>query len=75
VLAQPGRALVADRGGTALVGRLLDEAPGKLAAGGCVLAEIDPGQRDAFDGQLAAYGGHRLHNDLGGRVRVLEAWR
>ena len=72
---QPGRALVPDRGGTALVGRLLDEAPGKLAAGGCVpLPRIDLRQ-DAAAGQLAAYGGHRLHNDLGGRVRVLEAWR
>jgi release factor glutamine methyltransferase len=75
VLAQPSHALRAPDGGTAMVRRLLDEAPCKLAAGGCVLAEIDPGQRDAFDAQLASYAGHRFHKDLGGRLRVLEAWR
>jgi release factor glutamine methyltransferase len=75
VLAQPSHALLAGEGGTALVRRLLAEAPPKLSGGGCVLAEIDPAQRDAFEGQLAAYAGHRLHKDLGGRVRVLEAWR
>src|SRR2546423_531789 len=68
VLAQPSHALLAGEGGTALVRRLLAEAPPKLSGGGCVLAEIDPAQRDAFEGQLAAYAGHRLHKDLGGRV-------
>ena len=59
----------------ALVRRLLAEAPCKLSAAGCVLAEIDPGQQSAFGAQLAPYAGHRFHKDLGGRVRVLEAWR
>jgi release factor glutamine methyltransferase len=75
VLAQPGHALHAPDGGTALVRRLLAEAPAKLSAGGCVLAEIDPAQQGAFEAELAAYAGHRLHKDLGGRVRVLETWR
>ena len=34
-----------------------------------------PSQRDAFESELAAYAGRRLHKDLGGQVRVLEAWR
>jgi release factor glutamine methyltransferase len=75
VLAQPGHALIAAESGAALVRRLVDAAPGKLSEGGCVLAEIDPAQQDAFDAQLAGYAGHRFHKDLGGRVRVLEAWR
>ena len=75
VLAQPSHALLAPDGGTALVRRLLSGAPEKLAAAGCVLAEIDPAQRDAFAAELDAFAGHRLHSDLAGRVRVLEAWR
>jgi release factor glutamine methyltransferase len=75
VLAQPGHALLAPDGGTALVRRLLAAAPAKLSAGGCVLTEIDPAQQGAFEAELAAYAGHRLHKDLGGRVRVLETWR
>jgi hypothetical protein len=53
----------------------VDAAPGKLSEGGCVLAEIDPAQQEAFDVHLAGYAGHRFHKDLGGRVRVLEAWK
>jgi len=75
VLAQPGHALRAPEGGTAVVRRLLADAPEKLSVGGCVLVEIDPSQRDAFESELAAYAGRRLHKDLGGQVRVLEAWR
>ena len=75
VLAQPGHALRAPEGGTALVRRLLADAPRKLAEDGSVLVEIDTAQRDTFEAELAAYAGHRLHKDLGGRIRVLEAWR
>jgi ribosomal protein L3 glutamine methyltransferase len=75
VLAQPGHALLAAERGTALVRRLLAEAPRKLSEGAIVLAEIDPSQQDAFEPELAAYAGHRLHKDLTGRVRVLETWR
>lgn len=72
VLNQPSRALYAPEGGAGLIRLLLAQAPGKLAPGGAVLAEIDPAFEEAFP--LDAYAGHRLHRDLGGHVRVLEAW-
>jgi release factor glutamine methyltransferase len=74
VLAQPRRALFAAEGGAALLRRLLGEAPGKLAAGGVLLAEIDSSLREALLGGLEGYAGHRFHCDLGGHLRVLEAW-
>jgi release factor glutamine methyltransferase len=74
VLAQPGHALFAAEGGAALIRRLLGEAPARLVPGGALLAEIDPSLRDALLGGLEGYAGHRFHNDLGGRQRVLEAW-
>ena len=74
VVAQPAHALFADEAGAALVKRLLGEAPAKLAPGGAVFAEIDPSLRQALLGALGGYAGHRLHRDLGGHVRVLEAW-
>jgi release factor glutamine methyltransferase len=72
VLAQPRRALIAADRGVALVQRLLAEAPGRLAPGGTVLAEIDPAIEADLD--VGAYAGRRVHRDLGGHVRVLEAW-
>ena len=72
VLAQPRRALVAADQGAALVRRLLEVAPAKLAPGGAVLAEIDPALQASLP--VAAYAGHRFHRDLGGHIRVLEAW-
>ena len=72
VLAQPRRALFAADGGAELVSRLLQAAPSKLAPAGVVLAEISAGLAERFD--LAAYSGHRLHRDLSGQIRVLEAW-
>lgn len=74
VAAQPRHALVAGGGGVELVGRLLREAPGRLAAGGGVLAEIDPAIQEAVAPELSAYGEHRYHRDLGGHVRVVEAF-
>lgn len=75
VVAQPAAALYADGEGAALVARLLDEAPGKLNPGGRVLAELDP---SILAGASAAtnrgFAGHRVHRDLGGHERVLEAW-
>ena len=75
VVAQPARALYAEKGGAALVARLLDEAPARLAPGGRVLAELDP----AIVGGLAEqasrlFAGSRVHRDAGGHERVLEAW-
>lgn len=72
VLAQPAHALFAEQNGLALVRRLLAQAPAKLSPHGAVLVEMDPGQPEQLD--FTAYAGHRLHRDLAGRVRVLEAW-
>jgi release factor glutamine methyltransferase len=69
VTAQPASALFADDGGAALVRRFLDEAPAKLTPGGRILAEVDPSFVEAV-----APSQSRVHRDLGGHARVLEAW-
>lgn len=74
VTAQPAHALFAREGGAALIRRLLGAAPGRLVAGGVLLAEIDPSLHEALLGGLEGYAGHRFHRDLGGHLRVLEAW-
>jgi release factor glutamine methyltransferase len=74
VRAQPAHALFAGEGGAALVRRLLGAAPARLVHGGVLLAEIDPGLHDVLLGGLEGYAGHRFHRDLGGHLRVLEAW-
>ena len=74
VLAQPAHALFAAEGGAALIRRLLGAAPDRLVPGGALLAEIDPSLHDALLGGLEGYSGHRFHRDLGGHLRVLEAW-
>lgn len=75
VAAQPAGALYAAHGGAALVTRLLDEAPGRMHSGGRLLAELDPSIVDVVS-EIAArnFAGHRLHRDLGGHDRVIEAW-
>jgi release factor glutamine methyltransferase len=73
VLAQPRHALFAAEGGSALVRRLLREAPRHLSQGGLVLLEVDPGVADAVADELQSYASHRFHRDLQGHVRVLEA--
>jgi release factor glutamine methyltransferase len=76
VLAQPRTALVAGPRGSELVLQLLEQAPARLAPGGAVLAEIDPAITDeVVPAAERLYAGHRLHRDLGGKVRVLEAWK
>ena len=75
VVAQPAGALYAAEGGAALVTRLLDEAPSRLNPSGRVLAELDPAILSAVkDSAARNYGGHKVHRDLGGHERVLEAW-
>lgn len=74
VVAQPAHALFAAEGGAALIRRLLGASPGRLVPGGALLAEIDSSLRDAVLGGLEGYAGHRFHRDLGGHLRVLEAW-
>jgi release factor glutamine methyltransferase len=75
VVAQPARALYAEAGGSALVTRLLDEAPPRLNAGGRVLAELDPSILSfAVAAAARGFSGHRIHRDLAGHGRVIEAW-
>jgi release factor glutamine methyltransferase len=75
VVAQPATALYADGEGAGLVARLLDEAPGKLNPGGRVLAELDSSiLPSASAAANRGFAGHRVHRDLGGYERVLEAW-
>jgi release factor glutamine methyltransferase len=76
VLAQPHLALFAGARGSELVVALLEQAPARLAPGGAVLAEIDPLiLADVRQVAERLYAGHRLHRDLGGHERVLEAWK
>ena len=75
VVAQPARALYAEQGGAALVNRLLGAAPARLKPGGRVLAELDPSILSAaVDLASRGFAGNRVHRDVGGRERVLEAW-
>jgi release factor glutamine methyltransferase len=75
VTAQPARALYAEQGGAALVTRLLDEAPPRLNPGGRVLAELDPTVvAAAAESAGRKFAGYRVHRDLRGHERVLEAW-
>jgi methylase of polypeptide subunit release factors len=75
VVAQPNQALYAEDHGSALVARLLDEAPARINAGGRVLAELDPSiLASAVAGANRNFAGHRIHRDLAGHDRVIEAW-
>jgi release factor glutamine methyltransferase len=75
VVAQPARALYAEANGSALVTRLLAEAPARLKPGGCALAELDQSiAASAVDIANQNFAGHRIHLDLAGQQRVLEAW-
>jgi release factor glutamine methyltransferase len=75
VRAQPASALFAGEGGEELVTRLLLSAPSHLRAGGRVLVEIDPAiLAPVLATAASAYAEHRVHRDLGGHERVVEAW-
>jgi release factor glutamine methyltransferase len=75
VVAQPARAIFAEDHGSALVTRLLAESPDRLNPGGRLLAELDPSiAPTAVDGANRHFAGHRIHSDLAGHQRVLEAW-
>jgi release factor glutamine methyltransferase len=75
VVAQPARAIFAEDHGSALVTRLLAESPDRLNPGGRLLAELDPSiASTAVDGANRHFAGHRIHSDLAGHQRVLEAW-
>jgi release factor glutamine methyltransferase len=75
VLSQPGVALYADRDGAELVIRLLEMAPARLNPGGRVLVEVDRGiLSSVLEVAERNFSGRRVHQDLGGHERVLEAW-
>ncbi len=75
VTAQPGRALYADEGGAALISRLLDQAPAHLKPGGRLLAELDASIVSAVSSSAGRnFSERRIHRDINGRERVLEAW-
>ena len=75
VVAQPGVALYADGDGAALVMRLLEAAPARLNPGGRVLLEVDPTiLASVLEVADRNFAGRRVHLDLAGHERVLEAW-
>ena len=75
VLAQPSMALYADGDGADLVIRLLEAAHARLNPGGRVLLEVDPSiLSSVLEVADRKFGGRRMHHDLGGHERVLEAW-
>jgi release factor glutamine methyltransferase len=75
VVTQPRHALYGGPSGSELVVRLLDAAPAKLKAAGRVMVEIDPAiLPEVVAAAERGYAGHRVHRDLGGHDRVLEAW-
>jgi release factor glutamine methyltransferase len=75
VLAQPSVALYAAGDGAHLVVKLLDAAPARLNPEGRALVELDPAiLAAATEAAAKNFGARRIHNDLGGHERVLEAW-
>ena len=74
VVAQPAGALYAAERGSALITRLLDEAPKHMKAGGRVLAELDRSIVSMVLDASRQFTGNRIHRDLAGHERVLEAW-
>jgi release factor glutamine methyltransferase len=75
VLAQPSVALYADGEGAELVARLVEAAPARLNPKGRLLLELDPSiLPSVVEAADRSFGAHRIHADLGGHERVLEAW-
>ena len=75
VTAQPAGALYAEEDGAALVGRLLREAPSRMTKNGRVLAELDAAILPLVSEDVARnFAGHRIHRDVAGHERVIEAW-
>jgi release factor glutamine methyltransferase len=75
VTSQPSQALYAGGDGAELVVRLLDEVAPWLNPGGRVLLEVDPSiLSSVLEAADRNFGGRRIHHDLRGHERVLEAW-
>jgi release factor glutamine methyltransferase len=75
VVAQPSMALFAGMSGAELVMRLLEAAPARMNPGGRVMVEVDPSILSSVQ-EVAdrSFGNRRVHHDLRGHERVLEAW-
>ncbi len=75
VTSQPSMALYAGSDGAELVMRLLATAPARLNPGGRVLVEVDSSILGVvLEFADRHFSGRRIHHDLGGHERVLEAW-
>jgi release factor glutamine methyltransferase len=75
---EPVEALDGGPDGLEVIARLLDDAPAWLRPGGTLLLEIGDDQGDRLRRRLGGdgrYGAFRIHRDLAGRERVLEARR
>ena len=71
---EPAEALCGGPDGLDVLRRLLEQAPGKLRKGGCLLMEMDPGQADTLSREvLARFPGAELETekDLAGHDRLL----
>ena len=76
VTAQPASALYGGPRGSELILKFLGQVPARLAPHGAVLAEIDPPIADEVSAAgERLLGAVRVHKDLGGQIRLLEAWR
>jgi len=74
---EPPRALFVPGDGTALLRRIVAEAPARLAPGGLLALELAPAQAGDVTQCLREAGFEELaeHRDLAGRVRVVSALR
>lgn len=75
---EPRRALVAGPRGSEVQERVIGEAADFLKAGGTLLVEMDPSQRDTLAAAVAECGGYAepvFHKDYGRSLRVLEVRR
>jgi len=74
---EPGLALFGGKDGLDLYRRLVPQAYGFLNPGGSLLLEIDPGQVDSMQEILlsSSFSEVKIHKDLSGRDRLVEARR
>ncbi len=75
---EPHAALFSGPSGLEVLSRIVDEAPGHLAAGGSLMLEISPEQAGAVTGRMETTGRYdeiRVVKDLAGLARVVRARR
>ncbi len=73
---EPEAALYADGGGLALIGRLIEQAPGHLNRRGGIFLEVGEGQAGKVERLLTAegFGGVATVSDLAGIERIVYGW-